>query len=967
MDKYEYKLKLDQMKSLTAENNYKAAEEIADTINWHKIKNVNALIKAGEIYEKVERYEESKDILLMAYDRSPIGRMIIYRLAGVAIKMGNYEEAKEYYQEFVEIAPHDSLKYVIKYEICKAEGADIGTLIAILEELKEQEYSEEWAYELACQYHKAGMSDKCIETCDELILWFGDGPYVERALELKMLYQPLTKQQEEKYRQFRQRKDGIVEVVPGEVLESGEIVREAVQIPKVKLSPERFNTQNLQEELQKSMQQIMNATEKETVDDSMDTIKKLVEDIPYLQIPKEEVFPEYIMEAPHIETDAEIDDSLKNNFRELLAEDYDGQMSLYVSENGHMGSQITGQLRIDEILGEWEKTRWAAEVALQDAELRKLESAKARALQEAGEIMERLADVIPKLDSGLTPKDLLEEQYLAGLPIEDGRAAEMVANMNQILQQEIDRLSTENAQMDEQLAAAEAERIAAAELAAQQEAERIAAAELAAQQEAERIAAAELAAQMNPGFVGELVSENYAAQLETRRKMQLEAERLAEEENLEEPNQPEPLELLISQVEAELAEQTVAELAGEQAMESDMAELLMAQVETELAEQIEAESEEQPEAESDIEQPKAEFAGQSEAELLISQVEAEPDAERSDAVFDAQVEVADVAKGQPNIKDSTEQIEAELEEQLKKELSETPEKEELPEIAIPEDLFGDMQKEQKEEVLPQIAEPEEDEHVAITKLSKEQRELFTYFVPIKGMEKQLCQAMTGAARRLRAGQTAATGNMIIQGGQGSGKTVLATSMIKALQKEIGKPNGRIGKIEASVLNQKDVEALLKKVAGGCLIIEKAGSISKDTAGKLAALLEADSSGVFVIIEDTHKGIAKALGRDAGFAARFSEKINIPIFTSDELVSFAKSYANELGYTIDDMGVLALYNSISNIQKLDQATTLTEVKEIVDNAITRAERGGLKKAFSILTSRRYDEDDYIILHEKDFGF
>ena len=287
MDKYEYKLKLDQMKSLTAEHNYEKAAEIADTINWNKIKNVNALVKVGEIYENTGRLEDSREVLLMAYDRSPIGRMIIYRLAKVAIKMKNFDEAKDYYQEFVEIAPHDNLKYVLKYEICKAQGANIETLIGILEELKEQEYTEEWAFELACLYHKAGMADKCVEACDELVLWFGDGPYVERALELKMLYQPLTKQQEDKYRTFRQRHDGVVEVRPEDPLESGEIIPEPVQIKDVKMSAERFNTQNLQEELQRSMQEIMNATEKEAVNDTMDNIKKLVEDIPYLQIPSE--------------------------------------------------------------------------------------------------------------------------------------------------------------------------------------------------------------------------------------------------------------------------------------------------------------------------------------------------------------------------------------------------------------------------------------------------------------------------------------------------------------------------------------------------------------------------------------------------------------------------------------------------------------------------------------------------------
>lgn len=884
------------MKSLTAEGNYKEAAEIADTINWHKIKNVNALIKAGEIYEKTGRYEESKDILLMAYDRSPIGRMIIYRLAEVAIKMGNYSEAKDYYEEFVEIAPHDNLKYVLRYEIARAEGADTGTLIAILEELKEQEYSEEWAFELACLYHRAGMSDKCIEACDELILWFGDGPYVERALELKMLYQPLTKQQEEKYRQFRQRKDGIVEVRPEDELDSGEIINEPVQIPKVKLSPERFNTQNLQEELQKSMQQIMEATEKEAVDEEMDTIKKLVEDIPYLQIPKEEgTFPE-TEELPHIETDAEIDDSLKTNFKELLAEDQDGQMSLYVPEKGHMESQITGQLCIDEVLAEWEKTKRAAETALQEAQQRKLESAKARALQEAGDIMGRLVDVIPKLNSGFTPKELLEEQYLGEQLFADDKAAEMVANMNQILQQEIDRLSTENAQMDEQLAAAEAQLMAG---------------------------------------VADLTSSEHMEQ----------ASGSAGAEYMEAASAPAIPEYMEQAPDSTIAGEM--ENIPDAGAETDSSELLVAGVKELMAKESDA-GEDLPE----IALPEELFTDDMKERVPESALKESAEASQSILSQDTltAVPVEEVVR-QAEKMDMEDAILAETAKSMRREVQQS----------------GVAEREKKKTVLPEIAEPEEDGSHAITKLSKEQREIFTYFVPIKGMEQQLCQAMTGAAGRLTAGGTASTGNMIIQGGQGSGKTVLATSMIKALQKEIGKPNGRIGKIEASVLNQKDVAELLKKVAGGCLIIEKAGGLSKETAIKLSVLLENDASGIFVIIEDTHKGIEKALSRDAGFAARFSEKINIPIFTSDELVSFAKSYANELGYTIDEMGVLALYNSISNIQKLDQATTLTEVKEIVDGAIARAERGGLKKAFSIIASRRYDEDDYVILHEKDFGF
>lgn len=921
------------MKSFTAENNYKAAAEIADTINWHKIKNVNALIKAGEIYENVGRYEESRDILLMAYDRSPIGRMIIYRLAEVAIKMGNCEEARDYYQEFVEIAPHDNLKYVLRYEISKAEGADLQTLIGILEELKEQEYSEEWAFELACLYHKAGMSEKCIDACDELILWFGDGPYVERALELKMLYQPLTRQQEEKYRQFRLKKEGVVEVRPEDDLESGEIVSEPVQIPKVKLSPERFNTQNLQDELRRNMVQIMEATDKEKVEDSMDTIKKLVEEIPYLQLPKEEPLPQDTIEMPHIETDAEIDNSLKSNFKELLAEDYDGQISMYVPDKGATEPQVTGQMSIDEVLADWEKTKRAAETALEEAKQRKLESAKARALQEAGDIMERLVDVIPKLDSGLTPKDLLDEEYLGGQPIADDKAAEMVANMNQILQQEIDRLSSENARMDEQLAAASAPE--AAGVAELQEALQ--------QEDADSWGNGITELAQSP-YEMESGAEQFTP--EAAYEPHAEAVYGAETEPVYEPQTGTVYE---PQTDAVVSETEPVDAAGSfggtvepespdsytEEADPDMF-TLGADVKALLAEEAAAKDTAQPQAATEEPEETDGFAGVEEPDIaalgadvqaLMEEQKAEPEAER--------LPKAEKSGGKPagggHLKSGAPKAKA------------------------------------ADDVLPKIEEPEEEGHQAITRLSKEQREIFTYFVPIKGMEQQLCQALTGAAARLSSGGPASTGNMIIQGGQGSGKTVLATSMIKALQKEVGKPNGKIGKIEASVLNQKDVTALLKKVAGGCLIIEKAGAISRDTAVKLGTLLDSDSSGLFVIMEDTRRGIEKALSRDAGFAARFSEKINIPIFTSDELVAFARSYANELGYTIDEMGVLALYNSISNIQKLDQATTLTEVKDIVDEAIAHAERGGLKKAFSIITSRRYDDDDYVILHEKDFGF
>ena len=812
------------MKALVAEGDYLTAATIADTINWRKIKNVTALVRAGEIYEQVGRYEESRDILLMAYDRSPIGRMIIYRLTCVAIKMAEYDEAKEYYKEFVAIAPHDNLKYVLKYEINKAQGADYKTLIANLEELKEQEFSEEWGYELAYLYHQAGMAEQCVEVCNDLILYFGQGVYVEKALELKMLYQPLTPQQEEKYRQFRQQKVGITEVRPDDILESGEIVESVVQIPQIKMSPERFNTQNLQEALQESMQKIMDATEKETVEDHMGAIKKMVEEIPYLQIPVEK---EGVAEEVHIITDKEIDDSLKLNFQELLNEEYDGQMQILIPDRGVYEPQINGQMTIEDVLAEWEKTRHAVAVALQEAEQKKLESAKARALQEAGDIMERLVDVIPKLDAGITPQELLKEQYLSGMELETDSTVQMVANMNQLLQKEIDRLSTENAQIDEQLA----------------------------------------------------VAQEYIATQE---------------------------------LEVSIAEETVDEDFSEECLKEG-AEIISEEISETVTEEI-------PE------------------EFTIPEVPLQEEFAVSVSVEEAEEELlAGMASG----------LAAMVQDEVIQEAfdSKPQEVEILPEIELPPDL---------------------NITVKIASFTEEQREMFSYFTSVKGMEEQICLALSGIASRLESGQSAKTGNLIVQGGSGTGKTVFATNFIKALQKLTGKPNGKIGKVEADVLNKKDIGKLYTKIVGGCLIIEGVGKLSNDSLVKLGTLLAGDTQGTLVIIEDVKQGIEKALARDEVFASMFTERIIIPIFTSDELVNFGKAYARENGYCIDEMGVLALYNCISNIQKLDKETTIAEVKEIVDDAIAHVESGALRKAFSVLTSSRFDEDDYVILHEKNFN-
>lgn len=906
MDKYEYNLKLDQIKSLSSEENYVGAAEIADTINWNKIKNINTLVKAGEIYEKAERYDDARDILLMAYDRSPIGRMIIYRLAEVAIKMGDYDAATEYYDEFVEIAPHDDLRYVLKYSIKKGQGASYDELIEILEEFKEQEYTEEWAYELAYLYHKAGKTEKCIEACDELILWFGDGPYVERALELKMLYQPLTKDQEEKYRKFRFEHEGKTQIDAAEMTKAGELAHDTVTIPQVEVNQEKFNTVNLQKEIAKGMQQIIDAKEKGEVADTMDNIKKIVDEIPYLKLPKEEEEKSSLQDTQHIATDEEIDGSLKHNFQEMLGEDSDGQISMVMKEKTQLEHQITGQMSIQDVLDDWEKTRRAAEAALYEADQQKLESAKARALQEAGDIMERLNDVIPKLDAGVTPKELLEEQYLQSqstteLPKIDFKPIIQNSNVvDAVKEEEFDN------EIDEIEPEIEPEEFDIPD------------------EEFEEASEMDEDTKNISDDIPDISDEEY-------------------QDGSDEEYQ-------------DRSDEEYQDGSDEEYQDGSVEEYQDGSVEEHQDGSVEEHQDGSVEEYQNDQEKEAETMEEENDSVEDTEEYEQKDTIDSDANVISRVQ--DAIKKQ--VDEKFNHVNDFIGEEVSKLTADNPEIErkiemaktrKIPEIQIPEDLGID------EEAIVESKKLEQ--------LTDEQKSIFSYFIPVKGMEDQLCRAYNGVMEHFAKKETAKTGNLIIQGAPGCGKTVLATSFIKVLQKGGEQPAGKIGKIDASALNKKDVQQLVRKVAGGCLIIERAGDINKSTAQSLSYIMEHDITGTLYILEDTSKGIKKALAADAEFAEKFTERISVPIFTNDELVSFALSYSSELGYKIDEMAILALHNRISNIERLDQATTLTEVKEIVDEAIDREAHGGLKKAISILTAKRYTEDDKIVLTENYF--
>ncbi len=1334
MDKYEYKLKLEQLKNLVEEKDYKTAAEIADTINWRKVKSSSTLCMVGEIYDRNKQYENSRDILLMAYDRATVGRNIIYRLALVSLKMGRLEEAKEYYDEFLEIAPYDNLKYVLRYQIAKIEGASLEEQIAILEEFKSREYMEEWAFELAYLYHRSGNGGKCVEVCDELVLWFGDGKYVEKALELKMLYQPLNKEQEEKYREFKTHQDGGLEVQPAELMESGKIIQDTVRIPDLTASSGRFNTLNLQEELAKGMQQIMEADTKETLSDTMDNIKKIVDEIPYLKVPQEEGEGKAEEERyGHIETDEEIDDSLETDFQELLAEDWDGQISFAVPGGDWWEPQVNGQIRIEEVLAEWEKTKHAAEAAMAVAQQRKLESAKARALQEAEELMERLNQIIPKLNAGITPQELLAERYLQNAQLEGAYAGEFspedagMEDMGGGMGAQADGMPGMPAGIDpatgmplEGMAGMEGmpmgidpatgmplegmagmpEVPAGIDPATGMPLEGMVHPSAGNPQMEETgwggYPANLMGAYPESPFLGngrsgiqQFRGNNFgelAMQMSQTGRFEQDlygmsamdtimpgSDRFQTGQLMPEVPQtgqagsgmfqegypmPEPLqsqgELEIGQGEPELFqtgwEESETFQAGQPMPEAPQAEepILEApptgQPELELPQAegsiLEAPPTGQPMPEApQAEEPilEASQTGQPEQELPQSGQEWEisqtgqpmPDPEEfmdlsgqgaqsqtvgtmpetgaqgisqtTGSMPEAGIQGISQATGampDPDVQGISQttgpmqQPDGTVIPQITKPLQEVPQAaspmqgmyaqgtgpmqrpypqrmpqvtapmqggypQGMPQVAAPmqggypqgmpqgtawaqrmpqrtgpiqgmyaqgipqgagsiqrpvgtgipqatapiqgeypqgagwaqgaypqrmpqaelpaqgmaaegelsqeaprteeaqnasqptpqwegegqagsgepegqqaqkppkpkkkdaeeylESVFqaAKASREEKNQVSTPVLESEPKpepsgaghdldgigmgtapmkagwnspgagvpkapqrpqeafampeievlpEQETGRKLTEEEREIFSYFVPVNGMEQQLCQVLEGALHRRGKNSTSATGYILIMGGRGSGKTVLATDLIKVLQKKDGPTPGKVGKITGDSLNQKDLSQLLKKVAGGYLIIEKAGELTQETVTRLSLLMEQNTEGLLFLLEDTRKGIEKALGMDLNFAKKFTERIKIPVFTSDELVEFAKAYADEQECEIDDMGILALYNRISNIQKLDEATTLSEVKEIVDLAISSAERGGLKKLFG---GKKFSPEGYLYLREKDF--
>ena len=920
MDKYEYRVKTEQMLEHMERKRYKKAMEIADTIDWRRVKNPAMLNSVSEIYEFNGEYQKSRDVLFVAYDRAPNSRKTIYRLGTLALRLNDVDEASDCYEEFVKLAPKDPNQYILKYKILKARRAPLSEQIDALEEFKKAEYIEKWAYELACLYDQTGMTAECLEECDDLILWFSEGKYVYKAMELKMKYKPLTPLQQEKYNsQKKAYEHPVVESEEAEEQqeEEAKAVEEAPE-NAVAESPEKDTDKGEDKEAETS---ILREEPKEvsTEDIAAKALAAVAEteEVPLTAEKKEaEKSEEEPAEKPHKRSG--LRQSVKGA---TLAEALKKGMAVANGENPESKAlnksdedlRVTGQMKIDDILQAWE--------------------AKQKDNAEAIEIQKK--------------KD---EEILAQKKLEAEKRRE----------EEARRIE------EQQRAAEEARRIA--EQKAAEEARRAAA----RRAEEERLLAEQRAEEERRRAIEEAEAEERRLEQEAAEKAKAEAEarRKQEEEETQE------IEEALEEVEAEEDEFEEAELEEVEADEDEFEE----------DEFEEAEYEEVPDKTDDL------------ADLLRELEETDAEKENDDqGFFDDEFEEDDV--NDDFLDDDLDAEYDEYEEEPKGE--EAYDDDEFEEGEFEEGDFEDeFEEEEPEPDLSNIddltiEEPSEEEIQRRIKkgrggvpfdtgfvvtgrydlsatseiglragLTEEQKQLFSYFVPVRGMSEQIVEVLDNDRRERREG-TSRTGNIVVIGHKGSGKTVLAVDIVKAIQKQRNLKQGKVAIVTGESLNKKELGGIVQKLRGGAIIIEKAGQLNTRTVRDLNRLMEKRTGELLVVLEDQRKPLEKLFTANPSFKKKFTSKLELPVFINDELVTFGQTYAKENGYKLDEMGILALYSRIDVMQREDHAVTVAEVKEIMDDAIDHSQKANVKHFARRVFGKGTDDRDRIILKEDDF--
>ena len=1039
MDKYEYRVKTEQMLDHLEKKEYQKAMDIAESIDWRRVKNASMLNTVSEIYEYNGEFKKGRDILFLAFDRAPGSRKIVYRLGTLALKIKDIREATDCYEEFVKLAPKDPNQYILKYKILRTQGAALSDQIAALEEFKKAEYIEKWAYELAKLYDEAGMTAECLEECDDLILWFSEGKYVYLAMELKMKYKPLTPLQQEKY----DSRPGAVKKQPEPVKQTESTLEE--------VDDENEYDEGSEEEVQEStVQRIDDAQVQEIPPEPVPMQEEFEipeEDAQAAQadVVPEEVVPEataaveetpmYREEEPEasVETPEEHTSAIKQvvtgaTLEEALAQGVAVASGINIEEEAMKEREdeilANGQMMIDDILQKWEAKQKDHEEAIakqkaKDEERlqKEREQARIRQEEERKEVERKAAEAEARRKAEEEARRKAEEE--AARKAAEEEAARKAA------EEEARRKAEEEAARK----AAEEE---AARKAAEEEARRKAeeeAARKAAEEEARRKAEEEA---------------RRAAEEEARRKAEEEAARKAEEEAADEKESerntqriPDDIVRLMEEMESE-NEDSEDEIYEEELEDGPgMDEDFIEGIEDELAglDMNGSSFEEGDFDEADFEEEDLEGEDFDEGDFEEEDLEGEDfdEADFEEEDFDeedfdeADFEEEDLDEAdfdeddfEDIDDDETDFDEGDFEEDMDEEDFDEEEIDDDEELDFGEDLEGedfdegdfeeedldegDFEEEDfdEEEIEDEddteeleIEEPSEEEIQARIKKSKggvpfdtgfvvtgrydlsatseiglkaglteEQKKLFSYFVPVRGMSEQIVEVLDNDRRAQREG-TSKTGNLLVIGRKGSGKTVLAVDIVKAIQKQRNLKQGKVAIVTGESLNKKELTNIIQKLRGGAIIIEHAGKLNSRTVKELNYLMEKKTGELLFVLEDQRKPLERLMTANPEFKKKFSSKLELPVFINDELVTFGQTYAKENGYKLDEMGILALYSRIDVMQREDHAVSVAEVKEIMDEAIAHSQKANVKHLARRVFGKGTDDSDRIILKEEDF--
>ena len=1019
MDKYEYRVKTEQMLDHLEKKEYQQAKEIADGIDWRRVKNASMLNTVSEIYEYNGEFKKGRDILFLAFDRAPGSRKIVYRLGTLALKIKDIREATDCYEEFVKLAPKDPNQYILKYKILRTQGASLTDQITALEEFKKAEYIEKWAYELAKLYDEAGMTAECLEECDDLILWFSEGKYVYLAMELKMKYKPLTPLQQEKYdsRPGAVKKKPEPEKQPESTLEEvddeneyNEGTEETVDVqeePVREPVTERVDESEVQEIPPQEV-----PMQETVVQEEIPQEVPMQETVVQEEIPQEDIVEEAeeeVMEEEPVYTEPEEaaeehGSTIKQvvtgaTLEEALAQGMAVANGITIEEEAMKEREdeilANGQMMIDDILQKWEEKQKDHEAAIEkqkakDEErlLKEREQARIRQEEERREVERKAAEAEARRKA--------EEEEAARKAAEEEARRKAEEEARRKAEEEAARKAAEE---EARRKAEEEEARKAAEEEARRKAEEEAARK-AAEEEARRKAEEEEAARKAAEEEAEPISKTQRIPDDIVRLMEEMGNEESEEELYEEDFEDG------SETEEDFIEGIEEELSGIDMSGSSFEEADFGDEDFEEADFEEEDFEDEDFEEADFEDEDFEDEDFEEADLEDEDFEEEADFEDED-FEDEDFEDEDFEEADFEEEDFEDEDfeEADFEEEdFDADFADVDDEEEdfdadFADVDDEETDFDDedleIEDDEEADEELEIEEPSEEEIQARIKKSKggvpfdtgfvvtgrydlsatseiglkaglteEQKKLFSYFVPVRGMSEQIVEVLDNDRRAQREG-TSKTGNLLVIGRKGSGKTVLAVDIVKAIQKQRSLKQGKVAIVTGDSLNKKELTNIIQKLRGGAIIIEHAGKLNARTVKELNYLMEKKTGELLFVLEDQRKPLERLMTANPEFKKKFSSKLELPVFINDELVTFGQTYAKENGYKLDEMGILALYSRIDVMQREDHAVSVAEVKEIMDEAISHSQKANVKHLARRVFGKGTDDSDRIILKEEDF--